>query len=89
MNRRTFAVLAAGGIASWPGWRRASAQARVHRVGFLASSPPPPFFLDNFRAGLREQGWTDHDLRNVAFAHSWWRRQGYANAGNQLRQQDA
>ena len=56
MNRRTFAVLAAGGIASWPGWRRASAQARVHRVGFLASSPPPPFFLDNFRAGLREQG---------------------------------
>lgn len=56
MNRRRFAAVAVGAIAAWPGSRHASAQARTYRIGFLGSSPPPAYFFDNFRAGLREQG---------------------------------
>jgi putative ABC transport system substrate-binding protein len=33
--------------------------AKIHRIGFLRSGPPPPAWINGFREGLRELGYVD------------------------------
>jgi ABC-type uncharacterized transport system substrate-binding protein len=62
MRRRRFITLL-GGAAAWPLAARAQ-QAKLPRIGVLVVSNPEPFWTE-FRAGLREHGYTEG--QNIAF----------------------
>jgi putative ABC transport system substrate-binding protein len=58
MDRRTFLAGIAGGLLPAPLSAEAQ-QAKVARVGFLASQSVTPEVLAAFRKGLRELGWSE------------------------------
>jgi putative ABC transport system substrate-binding protein len=62
MRRRDFMALL-GGAAAWPLLARAQ-QPKLPRIGVLIPSNPEPFWTE-FRAGLREHGYTED--QNIAF----------------------
>ena len=68
MDRRRFLLTSLAGMLVTP--LRAVAQHVVYRIGVLSPEAPPPGFLENFRAGLRELGYVDGrtitlELRNA------------------------
>jgi len=70
MRRREFLALVCGAVASAPGVARAQ-QAAMPVIGFLDSGSPKGMdaYLDGFRRGLNETGYTDG--QNVKIVYRW------------------
>ncbi|WJR79003.1 ABC transporter substrate-binding protein [Bradyrhizobium sp. NP1] len=58
MRRRDFIALA-GGAMMWSRLARAQQPAKVYRIFWVSTEPQPDPFLDGFREGLRERGYTE------------------------------
>jgi putative tryptophan/tyrosine transport system substrate-binding protein len=72
MKRREFITLL-GGVAAWPLTTREQQPSRVRRIGVLMAHAESDrefqAYLDAFRDGLRELGWTDG--RNIRIDARW------------------
>jgi putative ABC transport system substrate-binding protein len=70
MRRREFIAFIGGAVASWPERGRAQ-QPRLPVIGFLNGTSPQGYerFLQAFRKGLNETGYSEND--NVAIEYRW------------------
>src|ERR1700694_5008976 len=71
MKRRAFLLALGGAVASMPRVARAQQPASAPTIGFLDSGSPKGMdtYLDGFRRGLNEAGYTDG--QNVAIEYRW------------------
>jgi putative tryptophan/tyrosine transport system substrate-binding protein len=73
MRRREFITLLSSAAASWPFAVRAQQPEGLRRIGVLmahpASDPEYQIYLDAFREGLRDLGWTEG--RNILIEARW------------------
>ena len=72
MRRRQF-IAALGGAVAWPVGARAQQPERMRRIGVLVNfaqdDPAALLYLQAFRDGLKELGWTDG--QNVQIVVRW------------------
>jgi ABC-type uncharacterized transport system substrate-binding protein len=59
MKTLALAMILALGLLAAPLAAEAQQAARVYRIGFLRSGPPPETFIEGFRQGLRELGYIE------------------------------
>ena len=59
MDRRAFLATLTGGLLAAPLAAEAQQTAKVPRIGFLRSGPPPQAFVEGFQQGLRELGYLE------------------------------
>jgi putative ABC transport system substrate-binding protein len=65
MRRREFITLLGGAAVAWPIAARTQQPAKLHRVFWASSESQPDPFVDGFREGLRERGYTEY-LKTIA-----------------------
>jgi hypothetical protein len=58
MDRRRFLLTSMVGVLAAPPAARAQQVGEVYRIGFLRAHEPLKFWIDEFRQGLREHGWS-------------------------------
>jgi putative tryptophan/tyrosine transport system substrate-binding protein len=66
MKRRDFLGLMGGAMAGLP--RMARAQGKRARIGWFAISPHP--YVEDFRSGMRDLGWTEGDNLQVDYVYA-------------------
>jgi putative ABC transport system substrate-binding protein len=66
MRRREFISLLGGAAAAWP--LAARAQGKRARIGWFTVAPHP--YVDDFRRGMRELGWTDGENLLIEYVYA-------------------
>ena len=85
MDRRVF-VAGAVAILAAPLAAGAQQTGRVHRVGILSSGAPPPGFLEQLDAGLRELGYVNGENLAIELRDAGGRNEGLAALADELVQ---
>jgi putative ABC transport system substrate-binding protein len=87
MERRAFVAGAAALIAA-PLAAEAQQAGRVHRIGILSSGSPPPGFLEQLDAGLRERGYVDGRNVHIELRQAQGRNEALAALAEELVQRE-